>query len=517
MNEPEPQKDITPIVKSVGVNDSEKLLTRLCDKVFLDLWTYPNPQRKQGKELCDVLAVFENHVFIFSDKNPSFESKKTTKTNLEKWESWKDKAIDSSIRQIKGAEKQIRKNPEMIFVDSKCTIPLPIPIDKENLKIHRIIVAHGAKEACKKYDPDKKNGSLTVGYAKLKDSKKLSETTNPFVLVLPKNEITHVFDSYNLGIILSELDTVHDLICYFEEKEKAIEKYNPIFYFGEEELLAHYLVNVDKEGERHYIGDIGVKDENVRGTVIEEGFWQSLLKHDSYKRKKEADKISYFWDELIQNISKHILEGHYIGTDFSTGRLIVSEMAKESRFVRRILSEAMTKAIKDFSLSENKFCARYFSLENYKNGYYIIQVPPFPDEDYEKEYLPRRREILDIACGAAKNKYPHLKKVIGIIINIPKQGEGILEEFKLDLELKLLNCENWTKEISEDYKKRNKKRALNFLEDGTLEFPHEMVYDFPPAPNHAVKTPEKTKRQRNDPCPCGSGKKYKKCCYLKRF
>jgi preprotein translocase subunit SecA len=21
---------------------------------------------------------------------------------------------------------------------------------------------------------------------------------------------------------------------------------------------------------------------------------------------------------------------------------------------------------------------------------------------------------------------------------------------------------------------------------------------------------------RNDPCPCGSGKKYKKCCYLKQ-
>lgn len=43
-----------------------------------------------------------------------------------------------------------KNNPENIFVDKKCTQKLPIPIDKENLKIHRIIVAHGAEEACKK-------------------------------------------------------------------------------------------------------------------------------------------------------------------------------------------------------------------------------------------------------------------------------------------------------------------------------------------------------------------------------
>ena len=33
----------------------------------------------------------------------------------------------------------------------------------------------------------------------------------------------------------------------------------------------------------------------------------------------------------------------------------------------------------------------------------------------------------------------------------------------------------------------------------------------PPAPAKAEKTP-----RRNDPCPCGSGKKYKRCCGAKR-
>jgi preprotein translocase subunit SecA len=31
----------------------------------------------------------------------------------------------------------------------------------------------------------------------------------------------------------------------------------------------------------------------------------------------------------------------------------------------------------------------------------------------------------------------------------------------------------------------------------------------------SVASPQKKKVGRNDPCPCGSGKKYKKCCYPK--
>src|SRR2546425_5443679 len=38
----------------------------------------------------------------------------------------------------------------------------------------------------------------------------------------------------------------------------------------------------------------------------------------------------------------------------------------------------------------------------------------------------------------------------------------------------------------------------------------------PAAPRPAPRTASGEKVGRNDPCPCGSGKKYKKCCYLKQ-
>jgi len=50
------------ITKSKGLTPTERLLSELCDLTFLKLWSYPNPCKADGKELCDLLAVFEDHV-----------------------------------------------------------------------------------------------------------------------------------------------------------------------------------------------------------------------------------------------------------------------------------------------------------------------------------------------------------------------------------------------------------------------------------------------------------------------
>ncbi len=84
----------TPIIKSEGLNLSEIFLTKYCERAFLKLWAYPNPYKSQGKELCDVLVVFEEHVFIFSIKDISFNTEKAPDIA---WERWKRKAIDESI------------------------------------------------------------------------------------------------------------------------------------------------------------------------------------------------------------------------------------------------------------------------------------------------------------------------------------------------------------------------------------------------------------------------------------
>lgn len=152
----------TIINKSRGLNHSEEYLNHLCNETFLSLWSYPNIFRDQGrtnskrnyakgdgKELCDLLVIFDNHIFIFSDKRCEFSNNGDIQVD---WSRWYKKAIYNSAKQIWGAESWIFKFPNSIYLDKKCTQPFPFKIpSKEDAIVHRIVVAHGASKECIKH------------------------------------------------------------------------------------------------------------------------------------------------------------------------------------------------------------------------------------------------------------------------------------------------------------------------------------------------------------------------------
>lgn len=120
--------------------------------------------------------------------------------------------------------------------------------------------------------------------------------------------------------------------------------------------------------------------------------------------------------------------------------------------------------------------------------------------DYENEYRPKRQAMLEVACGAAKNKFDHLNTIVGIAIDAPKYAKTNSEDFLL------MDCSNWTYEDREHYEKTNE--GLGFFKTGAVE--KRTVVEFPDEKKNNPKN--RMKVGRNDPCPCGSGKKYKKCC-----
>ena len=74
----------SPIERPEGVTDAERSLKRLCDRSFLSLWSHAGIYRDQGKvgkghgkEVCDLLVVFEDHIIIFSDKDCSTRTRGT--------------------------------------------------------------------------------------------------------------------------------------------------------------------------------------------------------------------------------------------------------------------------------------------------------------------------------------------------------------------------------------------------------------------------------------------------------
>ena len=483
------------IQKSKGVTKTEELLSELCDRTFLKLWSYPNPYKDDGKELCDLLAVFEDHVFIFFDR----ESRKFDNTTKEidvTWKRWKKEAIDKQVKTSAGAERYIRNRRE-IFLNEKKDHPFPLAV-KEDAKIYKIIVAHGAMEACKSFSSDNVYGSLAVSYGENCDGFEM-----PFLVNLDRSNPVHLLDSHNLEILFEELDTFSDLVAYFEEKERAINRYEHIAYCGEEDLLAHYFLNFSERRGRY---EIGTTKKDINSVYIGEGEWESFSVSDTYLRRKNANEGSYIWDELIQKTCGHIFDGTVMGNaEHLNGKSAIHEMAKEPRLMRRVISGRISEAVRKFPVS-NQPNVRFLSYvpSHYPDKAYIfLQLKCSNILDYENEYRPKRRALLEVACGVARNKFPHLKKVIGIAIDAPRYAQFNSEDFLL------LECENWSKDEEEKYQELNKE--LKLFETENLKRGEGSISDFPLKGDTGRP---KRKIGRNEPCFCGSGLKYKKCHYL---
>ena len=473
------------------------MLAVFCERSFLKLWSYPNPHKDDGHELCDLLAVFGDYVFVFFDRENKLPEVPDKDPQV-LWDRWKRNVVDRQVKTAHGAERYIRSG-RPIFLDAKSATPFPLAINPEKAVVHKIIVAHGAKEACEQASKQNIYGSLAITYCESDGG-----STRPFHVEIDKRNPVHIFDSHNLPIVVRELDTVSDFSDYLDEKLRAVARFDSLVYCGEEDLLGHYLLNYDKTSERHIIG---TKRDDVNGVMIGEGEWHGFIKTDLYKNTKNEDRISYFWDELIQRTCQNALNGTLGGnSDLLRGQSAIFEMVKEPRFIRRSLADRIRRAVVSFPDHPSQLTRQVTFLPSYRPdvGYVFFQLRvPGVIRD-EPDYLEKRRTLLEIACGAAKNKFPNLTKVIGIGMDAPKfAGETNSEDFIL------LPCETWTDEMRSLYEAQNQEWC--FFETPQLKQYNEHVTQFVPPPPVQRTNNGSSKVGRNDACPCGSGKKFKKC------
>jgi hypothetical protein len=200
------------ILPGEGVTAAERHLAKLCKQSFLSLWSYPSVFRDQGqkdgkgdgKEVCDLLVVFENHIIIFSDKDCEFRD---TGDFATEWGRWYKKAVLKSAEQVYGAERWIRQFPTRLFLDRRCSNPFPITLpDPEHATFHRVVVAHNGARRCREAMGG--SGSLLINNT-VRGNEHLGL---PFTIgqVNPNNGFVHVFDDTTLHIVMSTLDTITD-------------------------------------------------------------------------------------------------------------------------------------------------------------------------------------------------------------------------------------------------------------------------------------------------------------------
>lgn len=456
---------MSEIVRSNGITKSEKYLAQLCDKSFLNLWSYPNIFRDQkshkgkteGKEICDLLIVCGPNIIIFSDK--SKEMKEIGDFDLE-WQRWFRHAILKSKDQILGAERWLTTYPGRLFLDRNCNHPLPIDVpDEKERRIYRVIVALGAGRRCREFFGGGSGSLMICPLIKGEDHLINKPPNRPFAIgdINPEGGFIHVFDDVSLDIVMSELDTITDFVSYLQKKEEFIRSGHLISAAGEEELLAYYLTHMSQNNEHDFVSPSRKEWEHNEYVTLTEDHWTSMSKNPQYIAKKKADKISYLWDSLINEFTKYMIAGTTLTLD---GNFDVREhekggvryMALETRVERRFLAASIADAIEKCPSSQRFFrCILPLNKDKkIETAYIFLQLSrpdteKHPDISYES-YRQVRRDTLYAYCMAVKMKNKELKRVVGIATEPPKYCK---DSFTSE-DLLLLAPEEWTEEMQRE-------------------------------------------------------------------
>jgi len=483
---------LKPISKEPSVNDSERILAKISNETFFSLWSYPSLFRSvgKGKELIDLTVYFDNTLILFSDKG-QVKYQAHTETYLA-WSRWYRSAVKESAKQLHAAEKFVRHSPDQIFLNSKLQEKFPYDISRKDLKIHLIAVTRGITiDAKKHFDSIKLGSSGSLAYNYKHTEEHLLKL--PFWVgdVDPNKTFVHVLDESGISLLMKELCTPADFIHYLETKEKAIRADGLAVSYGEEETLAHYLLSNDSVG----FGSIEIPQgpDNTL-YIIREWQWrdyrQSLQYALRYGRIKHAKK----WNELIARFSDCIVSGNVgEGADMPllNHAAALKVLASENIYSSALLAESLFDKFE--TVPNMARSARVMPSPMQPNRIYVFAFTPMTDEfkNYE-EYRAARLEYMALYGQVVRYKYPESSEILVFGSNTKGSQQGSESIFVID------NSEKLT--ADQKQLARRIMREAKILNDTTET-------RFRGASNVPVV-------ERNEPCPCGSGKKYKKCHYL---
>lgn len=497
---PQNTSNVNSIKKNEGVTSTEKYLGKLCEKTFLSLWSYPGVYRDEGKsggkghgkEICDLLVVFGEHILIFSDKHCKLKKSENIKLD---WSRWFKRAIEKSAQQVWGAERWIKEYPSRIYIDRECMNPIPIDLpETEHAKFHLILVAHGISDRIAELFGG--SGSLMIG----SDIQGLNNHTRPFTVgdLDPNKTFVHVLDDHSLDTLMTARDTIFDFVEYLTRRESLLRNQRKIIAPGEEELLANYLTNINKNDKHDFVFPTK-EHENPNLIMLAEGNWLEFQNNPQRKAQIKQDKISYMWDSMIEVFNHYALQGnqYYVTSGgLRDTEKILRFMASEPRFKRRYFSQVLSEML-ETTPDDQRRLRVVIPLTKVDTHYIFLLFPVLqPPSISNDEYRSMRRAFLYASCMVAKLKNSDALDIVGIAtetgLKIDSRSEDAL----------YLNARHWDGELEKEAKELQEEfqilKTANYGEFHLREYPEIRLDKIP-------------KNPRNKKCPCGSGKKYKKC------
>lgn len=485
---------LKPIVKENGVNESERELGAISESTFLSLWSFPCVYTSEGLskngigiELVDLVVYFDNTLILFSDKNITFQEDADLSVA---WRRWHKKSVIKSAGQLHGAEKAVRDRPSEIFLDKRCTEPFPYDLSSPDLKIHLVAVTYNSDEPARKYFASLGAGDSSSGSLMSSFKLPLDEILKrPFVVndINPKKTFVHVLGVESLKLLLSELTTIKDFVSYLTAKEEAVRKRSLCIVAGEEDLLGYYLFETCAKGFGKI--EIPVSDDNV---IVPEGEWASFngsLEGLAHKAMKAQSKP---WNSILRTFSDSVsdaLVGEGAHLPLSMHEQAVRSLASENLYARANLAKALMD--KYDSVPVNIRSARLVYSPSNPDRLYVFLMYPRTTEDYGA-YREERSACMQLYALVAMYQHPKAKEIV--VLGADCKGSVGSSEALIVVDATV----PLTAEGRQD--------AIKVMRHHNIL--NEMLA---PARQSPAFYPEQ-KISRNDPCPCNSGKKYKRCC-----
>lgn len=480
------------VQKSIGLTPSEQKLNALGYQTFLRLWSYPNPYKMQlnGKELCDLLIVFDNHVIIFSDKNCVYGDSGDPYVD---WRRWYKRTIQKSAEQLVGAKSWIIRHPDRIAIDAKCTKALPLKVEiTSRTKFHLVAVAHGASNHCKAYFPGGDGGlhinSEIIGKMHTDDNCELFCIGK--VLDNPQNFI-HVFDDASYENVLRELDTIQDFLNYLESRKELLLT-KSVLAESENDILGHHMTGVIKN-EPHLLQKTC---HGYSGVHFESGLLENIRRSVQYHDWRNTMKKSYFWDALLQNTFYYIENGlSYLSTTptIQANSELFRRMAREDRAHRYCLADEFLSFLS--SVDSSKRGTRIVLSPDEPDICYFLFLLPRKDDERDENYRERRRKMLYDYCAITKADYPQLSHIIGVA---HESSDCIY------------SSEDFIYFDASEWSPQDQEEAVILKKE--YEKAHLLAKRRLSSKTYFYEKPKMKGHDRNKPCPCGSGRKYKRCC-----
>lgn len=195
---------------------------------------------------------------------------------------------------------------------------------------------------------------------------------------------------------------------------------------------------------------------------------------------------------------------------------LVINGAIEKDVLKDILKEKEGIDLSIEELDEIVLRNNYFMIDNY---YTIVDDMP---NIIEKEILPKKKSFkkykgLGLEVDKANHKMYELKEELNSYLNTLDVNK-VRKEYFLGTLLILLNAniysEEFLKELCHENNfsltKKQFENIYNIIDKYKNDIPIWIYNGY--TKREVNSMPKEKKVGRNDPCPCGSGKKYKKCC-----